>query len=616
MRSPRIPGAILCAALLLTAPAARAQLVPDGGTTVLNGLSTNITGTVDIGTSADFSLLILTNGGDLRNTGIAYLGRNAGSDFNRVFVNGLGSYWSNVSDLFIGFAGANNSLFIQNGGTVSNRTGTLGGNAVGATNNMVMVDGTGSLWINQNDLEIGLQGGGNKVIVTNGGRVVVRSAIAADGTYLGHFDGAGGNQLLVSGPGSAFSNLFTLHHGYGGGGNLIRVESGGRLDTEVVYMGEFATASNNVIEVTGAGSLLRNIFEFVAGSNSAGNRLTISDGGRLMNTVGTLGGSATASNNVAWVTGGGSLWSNSGSLHIGGAGARNQLVVSNGGTVFARNAANLGFSASSTNNRIEIAGGNLIVSNSAGTATLDIRRGTNVLNGGLVDADRLFVTNALGRFEFLKGLLRSRYTEITNGFAFETGNGTDIAFLELEGAGTHRFGNGLVIRSNGTVRARSTTPILSPAGVTIQMGGTLLYQLGNQFAAATPLTLSGGRFDLGGNTQAAALGALTLSATSTIDLGAGGAQTLQFSSLASYTPGSQLIIQNWTGTPTYGGGTDQILFTGGAGVTPGFLSEVRFLGFPDGALLLGTGEIVPTPEPATWLALAALGGTFLWRRRR
>jgi fibronectin-binding autotransporter adhesin len=1203
MRSLRCFGTLLCAALLLSGPAARAQLVTDGGTTVIN-FSTNITGTVDIGTSADNTLLVITNGGDVRNTGIAYIGHNAGSEFNRVFVNGIGSYWSNVSDLFIGFEGANNSLFIQNGGTVSNRTGTLGGNSAGATNNLVVVDGAGSLWINQNDLEIGLLGGGNTVLVTNGGRVVVRSAIAADGTYLGHFAGAGNNRLIVSGTNSAFSNLFTLHHGYGAGGNLIRVADGGRLDTEVTYVGEFASASSNEIEVTGTGSLYRNMFEFVVGSNSAGNRVTVSEGGRLMNTVGTLGGSATAPNNIALVTGGGSLWSNSGNLYIGnlasgnrltisnggavralngylgfaagssnnallvrgagstwsnsggsfflglsgnsnqvvvsdggamfsgasvigtdttaisnlavvtgvgsywsnnselrvgGAGRGNQLVVSDGGvardnfgylgaaassgsntalvtgpgslwtntsdlwvgfsgrgnlltlsnggtvaannnlvigregvslnnrivnsggnllvrnatgtgvfdirrgtnvlnsglvdvdqlvmtnalglfefnggtlitrgglisngapfvvgasgttpaiwdvragvsnmvvnnfliigsivansqllitngatlahiggtgaypgyigfttnstsntatiagagslwnlasndlivgsvssgnrlvvsnggvvrndegavghlftgsnnvalvtgsgslwsngtglylgiqsggnqllvsnagvvsasnlyvgynqsqsagnrlyvsaggrvdatnngyiggdnnsgssnnlatidgagslwrsgnslfigaagsqnglvvtnggtvadttgyiggnpsffssfgsfavvtgggslwsnamdlhvgfsslsasnqllvssggtvlssngfvgfasagnsavvtgagslwsnrntltvgnnasgnllivsnsgTVFASNGVYLGFNPGALANRIEITGGNLIVTNLAGTGTLDVRRGTNVLNGGLVDADRVFVTNTLGRFEFLKGIFRSRHTEITNGLSFEVGNGTDIAFAELEGAGPHRFGNGLVIRSNATLRARTTGFITSPAGVNIQMGGTLLYQLPNQLAAATPLTLSGGRFDLGGNTQAAALGALTLSATSTIDLGTGGTQTLQFSSLASHTPGSLLIIQNWAGTPTYGGGTDQLLFTGGAGVTAGFLSEVRFVGFPDGALLLGTGEIVPTPEPATWLALVALGGTLLRRRRR
>jgi T5SS/PEP-CTERM-associated repeat protein len=571
---------------------------------------------VTIGNSADFTLLILTNDGDVLNTGIAYIGRNAGSEFNRVIVHGAGSTWSNLSDLFVGFAGANNALFIQGGGTVSNRAGILGGNSAGATNNRVVVDGAGSLWLNQNDLEIGLLGGGNAVLVTNGGRAVVRSAVAADGTYLGHFSGAGGNRLLISGAGSVFSNEYTLHHGYGAGGNLIRVADGGRLDTEVTWVGEFTTASNNTVEVTGTNSFYRNVFEFVVGSNSAGNRLMVSDGGRLVNTVGVLGGSATASNNLALVIGGGSLWSNSGSLHIGGAGARNHLVVSNGGTVFARNAANLGLSASSTDNRIEIAGGSLIVSNAGGTATLDIRRGTNVLNGGLVDVDRLFVTNSLGRFELLKGILRSRWTVITNGFAFEVGNGTDVAFAELEGAGTHRFGNGLVLRSNGTVRARSATPILSPAGITIQTGGTLLYQEGDQLAAATPLALSGGALDLGGHTQAPVLGALTLSATSTIDFGAGGAQTLEFSGLASFTPGSLLVIRNWTGTPTHGGGTDQILFTGGAGVTPGFLSEVRFIGFPDGALLLGTGEIVPTPEPATWVALAALGGTLGWRASR
>jgi hypothetical protein len=65
------------------------------------------------------------------------------------------------------------------------------------------------------------------------------------------------------------------------------------------------------------------------------------------------------------------------------------------GTVFAANAY-LSVFPLSTNNRIEIRGGTFVVSNDFGNGALDLRRGTNVLQEGRVEVDRLRVTNMLG----------------------------------------------------------------------------------------------------------------------------------------------------------------------------------------------------------------------------
>ncbi|MCY0725524.1 hypothetical protein OVW19_27695, partial [Klebsiella pneumoniae] len=93
---------------------------------------------------------------------------------------------------------------------------------------------------------------------------------------------------------------------------------------------------------------------------------------------------------VAVVTGSGSLWSNAFSV-VGDLGPGNQLVVSNGGVVFADTAVYVGFNAASTNNRLVVDGGTLRTTNFSGTSVLDVRRGTNVLNAGLVEVDQLLL---------------------------------------------------------------------------------------------------------------------------------------------------------------------------------------------------------------------------------
>jgi hypothetical protein len=215
-------------------------------------------------------------------------------------------------------------------------------------------------------------------------------------------------------------------------------------------------------------------------------------------------------------------------------------------------------------------------------------------------------------FQFQSGTLTTRNTEVDNSIAFEIGAGVQPAEVNFEGTGPHSFANGLVIRSNAIARLNTTGTLGSPGGLAIQTGGTLLFQAAHQIAGGTPVALAGGTFDLAGQAQSAALGALTLSADSTLDFGIGGTQTIEFASLASHTSGASLNILNWTGTLA-GGGTDQLRFTGGSGVTPGFLTEVQFNGYPQGAILLGSGEVVPVPEPATWLGLLGLGCYLGWR---
>ena len=177
----------------------------------------------------------------------------------------------------------------------------------------------------------------------------------------------------------------------------------------------------------------------------------------------------------------------------------------------------------------------------------------------------------------------------------KTGSGT----LELQGtntfSGTTTINNGVLrLDNSGGNALDATTP------VTINSGGTLLFERANQVADTADLVLAGGTFSTAGFSES--MDNLTLTATSTIDMGSG-ASILNFSD-GTHSAGT-FTVKNWSGNFTVGGGTDQIIFA--ASLDQAFLSKVFWndLG-KTGAKQLPSGEIVPIPEPST-----VIGGIFL-----
>jgi autotransporter-associated beta strand protein len=189
-----------------------------------------------------------------------------------------------------------------------------------------------------------------------------------------------------------------------------------------------------------------------------------------------------------------------------------------------------------------------------------------------------------------------------------TNNGPGTQVL----SGRNTF-TGATAVSGGTLELAEDGSLGGTAQIQIATGGTLLLSgsPANRINDLAGMNLAGGTFNSGG--LAEALGALTLSASSTIDLGSG-ASTLSFSS-GTRTAGS-LTIDNWSGSLA-GGGTDQLRFDSALDST--FLANINFTGFDPGALQISFGsyvEIVPVPEPATVLASLALASLGLWRERR
>lgn len=188
------------------------------------------------------------------------------------------------------------------------------------------------------------------------------------------------------------------------------------------------------------------------------------------------------------------------------------------------------------------------------------------------------------------------------------------------GASSGTTGNSLEITETGKVSATK---------VIVNSGGTLLFSGSNtsndRLGDSTTVTLAGGSLNTGGlsegTTDAVGLGALTLSATSVIDLSAG-ASVLHFSgsNAQTWAPNAVLNIYNWRGSFA-GGGTDQLIFGSSTGtLTDTQLSELRFYSDAGGTFLgtgrfsmLNNGEVVPVPETVPALA-AGLVVAYLVRR--
>lgn len=297
----------------------------------------------------------------------------------------------------------------------------------------------------------------------------------------------------------------------------------------------------------------------------------------------------------------------------------------------------------------------------SGSGTLGSTAGALTVNGGTLDLGG--ASPSVGAFTGSGGqVTNSSSTASTLTVGNGGGNGTYAGTitntgtinLTKTGTGTLTLTNlnsysGATLVSGGTLELKnaSSVALSGTSGVKINNGGTLLFSANNQLNQGIAPSVTFGtlgdtgaapKIDAGGTSQGgtgvagnAGLGALTLNVNSTIDLT--GTSVLHFANSTGQTWQSNmtLSITNWSGTPTTGGGAEELLFgTGGvvAGVSLTQLGQIQFIdpaGFAPGtySAIYATGdlnEIVPgiaIAEPNTWmaagLALAAIGIT---QRRR
>jgi len=174
----------------------------------------------------------------------------------------------------------------------------------------------------------------------------------------------------------------------------------------------------------------------------------------------------------------------------------------------------------------------------------------------------------------------------------ETGLATTDGGLEKLGAGT--------LTLNGSSTYNGTTTIT---------GGTLKLGAAERIDNASNVSMaSGTTFNANGVSET--VGTLLLTGSATLDLGAGGSNTLAFANSSALDWSTfTLTINNWSGTNFLKFGTDE------NGLTAGQLANINFTGYGTGATIDASGIVTAIPEPGTWI-MVGIGLTFLLYRRR
>ncbi len=260
-------------------------------------------GSITIGSSAN--TLTMSDGGALYCTnGSITIGNSATATNCAMLITGTNSYLSNGTGIKMG--GAGSSLTISNGGALYSKSGDL--NIAGATTdrgNRMLITGTNSNCKSDgSNMYVGNVGDSNQLTVAAGGVLVTTNAA----TFIGYGSGAqvcgNNNQVLITGPGSVWSNKALTVGYYNSTNNIMTVSN-----RAVVYC-----------------SLSCNIGD--AGPATSRNQLTIADGAVLIS-KGVTFGASTGTNNTGLITGPGSVWTNhDGHLVVGASGRGGKLTIS------------------------------------------------------------------------------------------------------------------------------------------------------------------------------------------------------------------------------------------------------------------------------------------------
>jgi T5SS/PEP-CTERM-associated repeat protein len=357
------------------------------------------------GASGGGDRLVISNGGTVLSSGGAIIaGANTGPA-NSVVVTDPGSLWTNGYVSYIGYTNAGCSLVIRNGGGVVSGGGFQGyltyiGYDPTSSNATVLVTDPGSVWTNGSILYVGYGGAGDSLVVSNGSKVF------SAGSYVGNATTANGNCVQVVGPGSIWVNtglaspLGPLRIGISGSSNSLVIAHGGQVLDHICQTGVSSNSVNNTVLVTDSGSVWSNNpigiedSGLTIGLSGAGNSLVISNSGLVFDSVATVGSALGSGSNSVIVTAGG-VWQTAGALTVGNQGSSNRLLVA-GGSVFAQSLT-VGAASPTCDNAVELDSGNLIVTNH-GTGVLEVRNGQLILSGGVLRVDTLVMTNSCAEF--------------------------------------------------------------------------------------------------------------------------------------------------------------------------------------------------------------------------
>jgi fibronectin-binding autotransporter adhesin len=233
------------------------------------------------------------------------------------------------------------------------------------------------------------------------------------------------------------------------------------------------------------------------------------------------------------------------------------------------------------------------------------------------------LTAASGTTSNVTGVISNNSTTGTNSIT-KSGSGTVVLQANNTFSGTTTISAGTlqIANDNG---ATTSGQLSGTSNITINSGGTLLLSgssaVTDRINNSATFTLNGGTFNTGGLKEGAAstpgIGALTLQASSVLDLSTTGSLVAFADSHgATWTGGAKLSIYDYTP------GSDSVYFgSTSSALTSTQLSQIEFYsgagtGDLGSAGILASGQIVPVPEPATWLAGLLICGLVGCSQRR
>ena len=609
------------------------------------GLTKSGSGTLTLNGNNAYTGATTINAGTLEIGAAGRLG--AGSYAGNIAINGLTSafVYSGTNSQTLSGAISGNGALTKNG----NATLTLSGASKSITGNVTINGGTVSVSGGALNTNITVNSGatltggahytiagGGKTVTLNGGTLNVGGFFIEPGAIVmnnGTVTGTSAGHVLSNngwtGTGTnTINNRVSLENSKPNSG-LFDIQSGTTTINAVVY-----NYQNRTLGITknGTGTLLLN------GNNTFAGTTTINAGTLEIGGSGRLGGGTFASNitnNAALI------YSGTNDQTLSGVISGNGVLTHNASSTLTLTNANT-YSGGTTLNA-----GTLVIGNAAaaGTGTITQSSASSLLKldttGTIANAMSIYNVSANKTVTLSGGITVNNavfdvadgetltISNTINGTGGVTKNGTGTLVL----SGNNTYQSATVINS-GTLEAASAGALGSNNTVEVT-GGSLLVTADD--------AISGKNIELSTNTiglkfsgtYSGAMGTLTLSADSSIDLGTGSVRLLlQGISFSTHT----LRFYNWTGLTLSAGGTgndtDRVYF--GPDLSDDAWKKISFYSGSANDSFLGTGfdlglrattwdsglegyQIIPVPEPETYATglLLLLGGAWwMWKQKR
>jgi autotransporter-associated beta strand protein len=515
----------------------------------------------------------------------------------------------------------NSGAILRDGGTLAFSNGAaFNGGSVTIRNNGGVISSTGTTTLGNVTFTYNASTSGFNALLL-GGNVVVTSGASA----LFEMGPAGGqgfiklgdtNRVFDVGADAQFNINWTITSNTPASGSLTKNGSGTlTLNANNPYSGG-TTINAGTLVLGHATDTLAN----AAAVTVNGGTLSLGSNNDTIGALTLTGGSITGSTGILTASSY-ALQNGTVSTILGGSASINKTTA---GTVT--------LSAANTfSGGITLGGGTLVLgnANAAGSGVITQTSGSSVLSidtGGMI-SNTMIVSNVLAR---QSTTLNGSITVNNATFDVENGDTLTISGVVSGSGGVTKTGNGTLILSGsnsyngsivvnaGTLNANSTNALGSNNTVQVT-GGTLLVTADD--------AINGKNIELGGSgvglrfsgTYNGSIGLLTLNANSIIDLGTDpGGVIARFSDIDF--KGYNLSFYNWKGQTLWGGtnrdNTDQVYIM--AAVDPADLNRISFYSGNYGTdSFLGSGfelgfssgfadQIIPVPEPETWLAAALL----------